>query len=182
MLITVLTFAVALAISFLSETVVRNLNIVSAFVILIIIILIGIVFDIIGIAVAASSNKPLNAMAAQKIPGAREAVFLHKNAGIVSNICNDVIGDICGIVSGAAGAVIVSRFILICPLLKAVTLGIFVSSAIAAMTVGGKALGKNFAIKNASDIAFKVGRLLSLFHAKTGLKLMDVHKKNGRKR
>lgn len=181
LLITFWTFVLALAFSFLSETVVRNLNILTAFMILVIIILIGIIFDIVGIAVAASRDKPLNAMAAQKIPGAREAVSLHKNAGPVSILCNDVIGDVCGIVSGAAGAVIVTRFILVYPILKAVTMGIFVSSLIAAVTVGGKALGKNFAIKNASQITFKVGRLLNLLHIKTGLKFVDVHK-NSRKR
>jgi len=180
--ITFWTFILALSFSFLSETVVRNLNIIIAFVILVIIIIIGIVFDIIGIAVTASEGKSLNAMAAQRIPGAREAVSLHKNAGLVSNICNDVIGDICGIVSGAAGAVIVSRFIFVYPFLKAVTMGIFSSSAIAAITVGGKALGKNLAIKNASLIAFEVGRLLNIFHIKTGLNIIDAHKKNSRKR
>ena len=32
-----------------------------------------------------------------------------RNASRVSSVCNDVVGDICGIVSGATGAVIVAR-------------------------------------------------------------------------
>ncbi|MBA1337025.1 MAG: putative membrane-spanning protein [Firmicutes bacterium] len=180
-LITIWTFILALTFSFLSETVVRNLQLTVAFLILAIIVLTGIFFDIIGIAVAASDDKSLNGMAAQKIPGAREAVMLHKNAGAVSNFCNDVIGDICGIVSGAAGAVIVLRFIVLYPAIKAATLGILFSSVTAAVTVGGKALGKNIAIEKADEITYEAGRFLNFINSKTGLTLMNFDK-NSRKR
>lgn len=179
--ITIWTFILALTFSFLSETVVRNLQLTIAFLILAIIVLTGIFFDIIGIAVAASDDKSLNGMAAQKIPGAREAVMLHKNAGAVSNFCNDVIGDICGIVSGAAGAVIVLRFIVMYPVAKAATLGILFSSVTAAVTVGGKALGKNIAIEKADEITYEAGRFLNFINSKTGLTLMSSDK-NSRKR
>jgi CBS domain containing-hemolysin-like protein len=180
--ITLWTFLLALSFSFLSETVVRNLKLGIAYIILLVIIIIGIIFDIIGIAVAASDEKPLNGMAAQKIPGAREAVELHKNAGAVSNFCNDVIGDICGIISGAAGAVIVARFVTFYPGIKGATAGILLSSLIAAVTVGGKAVGKNVAIKKASEITFRVGRILNLFHKRTSIKAVGNDKKNGGKR
>ena len=71
------------------------------------IILVGILFDIIGTAVAAAEESALNAKAAKKVPGAREGVYLIKNADKVANFCNDVIGDICGTVSGAIGAALV---------------------------------------------------------------------------
>ena len=48
-------------------------------------------------------------MAAHKEKGAKEALKLLRNADRVSSVCNDVVGDICGIVSGATGAVIVAR-------------------------------------------------------------------------
>jgi len=180
--ITVWTFVLAITFSFLSEIVVRNLQLAVAFSILVIIVLTGIFFDIIGIAVAASDDKSLNGMAAQKIPGAREAVILHKNAGAVSNFCNDVIGDICGIVSGAAGAVIVLRFISLYPIIKATTLGILFSSIIAAMTVGGKAFGKNIAIEKADEITYETGRFLNFVNRKTGIAIVNFDKKNSRKR
>ncbi len=180
--ITLWTFLLALTFSFLSEMVVRNLQLGIALVILVLIIIIGILFDIIGIAVAASDDKPLNGMAAQRIPGAREAVELHKNAGAVSNFCNDVIGDICGIVSGAAGAVIVARLISIYPGLKGATIGILFSGIIAALTVGGKAIGKNVAINKASQITYRTGRFLNLFHKRTNIKVVGSDKKTGRKR
>ncbi|HOO11957.1 MAG TPA: hypothetical protein PK684_03275 [Bacillota bacterium] len=181
-LITLWTFLLALTFSSLSEMVVRNLPLAAAYVILIVIIIVGIVFDIIGIAVTASDQKPLNGMAAQRIPGAREAVMLHKNAGAVSNFCNDVIGDICGILSGAAGAVIVARFVTVYPNIKGAVLGVMLSSFIAAVTVGGKAIGKNIAIENASEITYKAGRFLNLFNRKTGSRVLDNDKNTGRKR
>ena len=181
-LITLWTFLLALTFSFLSEIMVRNLPLAAAYVILIVIIIIGIVFDIIGIAVTASDQKPLNGMAAQKIPGAREAVMLHKNAGAVSNFCNDVIGDICGILSGAAGAVIVARFVAIYPNIKGAVLGVMLSSFIAAVTVGGKAIGKNIALDNASEITYKAGRFLNLINRKTSIRALYGDKNSGRKR
>jgi len=180
--ITVWTFLLALSFSFLSEMVVRNLPLMVAYFLLVAIIIIGIVFDIIGISVTASDAKPLNGMAAQKIPGAREAVVLHKNAGAVSNFCNDVIGDICGIVSGAAGAVIVARFVVTYPNIKGASLGILLSSFIAAVTVGGKAIGKNIAINRASDITYKAGRFLYLFRRRTRIGVLNDDKNEGRKR
>jgi CBS domain containing-hemolysin-like protein len=172
----------ALSISFLSETIIRNLQLVVAFVILAIIISIGIFFDIIGIAVAASDSRPLNGMAAKRIPGAREAVELHKNAGVVSNFCNDVVGDICGIISGAAGAVIALKLIKEYPSVDSAVIGILFSSFIAAITVGGKAIGKSLAIERSSQITFSVGKVLNFIGVKTGIRLFGRYKKNSRKR
>ena len=69
----------------------------------------GILFDIIGVAVTAADPRPFHSMAAHKEPGAKEALMLLRNAGRVSSVCNDVVGDICGIVSGTTTAVIVVR-------------------------------------------------------------------------
>lgn len=175
------TFLLALLFSILSEMVVRNLPFMITYVLLIFIIIIGIFFDIIGIAVAASDIKPLNGMAAQRIPGAKEAVKLHKNADAVTNFCNDVVGDICGIISGATGAIIVARLVIVYPNVRGATLGILFSSFIASITVGGKAIGKNVAIKKASDITYKAGRFLNLLHRRTRIRVMNNDKKSGRK-
>lgn len=180
--ITLWTFMLALSFSLLSETVVRSLPLIAAFILLAVIVIIGIIFDIIGIAVTASDARPLNGMAAQKIPGAREAVELNKNADAVSNFCNDVIGDICGIISGAAGAIIVTRFATAYPNIRGATIGILLSSFIASITVAGKAIGKNIAIKRASEITYKAGKLLNLFSRRTRKKVLGNGKKTERKR
>ncbi len=170
--ITLWTFLLALTFSFLSEMVVRNVHLIIACFILITIIIIGVIFDTIGIAVAASDIKPLNGMAAQKIPGAKEAVQLHRNAGAVTNFCNDVVGDICGIISGATGAIIVAQFAV-----KGALFSVLLSSVIAAITVGGKAVCKNIAIKKSSDITYKTGKALYALYKRTRIRVIGNDKK-----
>ena len=72
-------------------------------------IALGIVFDMIGIAAASGTEREFHSMAAHKVRGAREAVWMLRNAEKVSSICNDVVGDICGIISGATGALIAAN-------------------------------------------------------------------------
>ena len=67
----------------------------------------GIVFDIIGVAVTATDESSFHSMAAKKVHGAAHAIRLVRHADRVSSFCNDVVGDICGTVSGAAAASIV---------------------------------------------------------------------------
>ncbi|HZJ83506.1 MAG TPA: hypothetical protein VFD57_06830 [Clostridia bacterium] len=135
---------------------------------ILIIIIIGVVFDIIGIAVAAAREKPFLSMSSKKIRGARQALDLIKNADLVSNFCNDVVGDICGIVSGAAGGMLVIN--MISTGLELDFLSILMSSLIAALTVGGKSLGKGFAMDNAQQIIHGAGYFLSLFVFRTNKK------------
>ena len=87
---------------------------------------------------------------------------LLKKADVVSNICNDVIGDICGIMSGGAGAGIVLNLAL-SDATQTLIATIAISSIISALTVGGKALCKRIALNNAQKIVSGVGRLLSIF-------------------
>ncbi|NLC38001.1 MAG: hypothetical protein GX779_01885, partial [Clostridia bacterium] len=101
-------FFLAIALSFFSQSLLAGITTtLSAFALLIIIILIGIFFDIIGTAVTKASEKFLHAKAARRIFGAKTAIKLVRNAARVANFCNDVVGDISGTLSGAIGAAIV---------------------------------------------------------------------------
>lgn len=144
------------AISFLSSSVMEDAGIVEAFVVLMIIVLIGILFDIVGVAVMSAGEKPFHSMAAKKVPGAAEALMLLRNAEKVSSFCNDVVGDICGVVSGSASAVIA---------VKALTnLGsdavgqLIMSALVAGITIAGKALGKNIAMRRPTQIVHLVAK------------------------
>jgi len=160
--ITILTFLISVLLSLFSETTLKQSNILSALLILFFIITIGIVFDIIGVAVTASSEIPFLSMASRKIPGAKQSLALIKNAHLVSSICNDVVGDICGIISGAAGAVISIRIITDNLSIDSALIGILISSIIASATVGGKAFSKSFAMNNKTAIVHKVGYIIYL--------------------
>ena len=101
-----ITILLSGTISLVSDQVMAGSSIVVAFCILLAIIFLGILFDIIGMAVATAEEKPFHSMASRKVPGAQEAIRLLRNAERVSSICNDVVGDICGVVSGSASATI----------------------------------------------------------------------------
>lgn len=174
--ITIWTFFLAMGISISSEVVLNNAQIFLAIITLIFIILTGVLADIIGIAVTFASEKPFHAMAADKVEGAKYAIKILKNAGPVSNFCNDVIGDICGIISGVAGTSIIvglhtPPFSMSKPLLT-----IILSGLIAAFTVGGKAIGKSIAINNSHIIVFTTARFLKFIYNKTGIKVISSTK------
>ena len=123
----------------------------------------GILFDIIGVAVTAADPRPFHSMAAHKEKGAKEALKLLRNADRVSSVCNDVVGDICGIVSGATGAVIVARLQKGLDL-ESVLISVGVTALISGATIGGKALGKPFAMNQSKRVVHLAGRFLHLFH------------------
>lgn len=161
--ITIWTFLLSVGISTVSSALTNSLNVVFALLILLIIILIGILFDIIGISVTSADEKPFHAMSAKRMRGANIAVSLIRNAEKVSNFCNDVIGDIAGIVSGSMTAVIVSEIVLSQPSLDEFIFGIVMTGLVASLTVGGKAFGKRIAISNANKIIYSAALVISIF-------------------
>ena len=170
-LITVWTFFLASGLGFISEVVLRNVSVLIAFIILIFIVLIGIFFDLIGIAVATAREKPFHSMAANRIKGSKHAIILIKNAGPVSNFCNDVIGDICGIISGAAGAIIILQIISMGGI-NTPLYGIVLSGFVAAVTVGGKAVAKEIALRQSKEIVFTVGKIFYYIDIHIGLNIL----------
>lgn len=160
--ITVITLCLSLVFSFITEITASKANIIIAMLLLMLLIIINIIFDGIGIAAASCELAPLLSMSARKIPGAKIAVILVKNAEKVSNICGDVIGDICGIVSGACSITIIAKLIIDNP--KAYLFNIVLSSLVAALTVGGKAFVKNLAIKNSKELIMFASRVIGLVY------------------
>ena len=162
-IITLIAFIISFIFSFISEKSISKVNIIIQVVILIVFIIIGIIFDMIGVAVTGSDEKPLHAMSAKKIKGAKKAVSFKKNADKVSSFCNDVIGDICGIISGAAGTTIAVN------IAKALNVELLfvnltVAAIIAALTIGGKAMGKSFAMNKSDIILYEFAKIVSIFY------------------
>ena len=125
-------------------------------------VLLGIVFDIIGFSVTAADPKPFHSMASHRTKGAKQALWLLKNADRVANFCNDVVGDICGIVSGTTAAVIVVQ------LQEAINyenilFSIVITALISGMTIGGKAAGKEFAMKKCTRIVYTTAKVMLFF-------------------
>lgn len=154
------TIVISGMISLISDEVMGSSSLPVAFLILLVIILVGIVFDIIGMAVATADEKPFHSMAARKVPGAQESIRLLRNAERVSSICNDVVGDICGVVSGSASATIAAQVISHFDCSWPQIVSLLMSALAAGLTVGGKAIGKTVAVNSCTQIVHTVGRVI----------------------
>ena len=159
-----LAIVLSAALSLASGTSLSGAGAAAAALVLAVFIGLGILFDIIGVAVTAADPRPFHSMAAHKEPGAKEALVLLRNAGRVSSVCNDVVGDICGIVSGTTTAVIVVRLQTAFALPESVLLSVAVTALVSGLTIGGKALGKTVALNKSTSVVYWVGRFLHLFH------------------
>ena len=154
----VTTFILSIVFSYISTNAISSLELFPATLILILTIFIGILFDIIGVAVTVAKEEELHAKASKKIQGAKTSIKLIRNSSKVSNICADVIGDICGVLSGSISALITikmtERFGL------NFDLQFIISAIVASLTVGGKAIGKGIAKRNSTKIVHIVGSIL----------------------
>ncbi|MBE6161014.1 MAG: hypothetical protein E7158_02165 [Firmicutes bacterium] len=153
----ILTFVLA-AIFGTIATLISNVNNLVLAIILLLVIFIGIIFDMVGVSVLTSKEEGFHALASKKKYGAKECITLLRNSAKISSICNDVIGDICGILSGTLGATLAVAISYTSKINIAI-ISIVVASAISTLTVGGKAIGKNIAVKKCDKIVFVVGKV-----------------------
>lgn len=163
--ITSITFCISLVFTLMSETIIPNANIFISLILLLVFIGLGILFDIIGVSITVADQKTFNSMATKNVKGAKLAVKLIKNAEKVSSFCNDVIGDICGIISGSTSAsiaiIISSKFNV-----NLLITSLVITSLVASITIGGKAVGKSIAMNKSNAIIFRFSSLLSVFYRK----------------
>jgi len=154
------TIGISAAMSLLSNELLSGSGLALSFVVLLAIVLIGVIFDIIGMAVTAAGEKPFHAMAAKKVPEAMVAVRLVRKAERVSSFCNDVVGDICGVISGSASAVIAAQAVLGMEPMAAKGVQLLMSAVVAGVTVGGKAFGKSIAMSNSTAIVHTAAKII----------------------
>ncbi|MHB8063066.1 MAG: Mg2+ and Co2+ transporter CorB [Ruminiclostridium sp.] len=168
LLITVVTFFISVFMSFFSNETIGNASTLVSFLIVFCIIFISILFDLIGTSATAADEAPFHSMASRKLYGAKQAIRLIRNADKVSNFCNDVVGDICSVISGTAAALIVYRFIGEGTNAQSSIFGLSVTAMVASITVGGKSLGKAVALQNSNYIIYKVAVIISFMTGRFG--------------
>ena len=161
-IIVVLSFLISVSMNSLSNALIPRADIITPLIILLILILIGVVFDIVGVATTTASETPFHSMASGRVKAAPQAIWLIRNADKVSNMCNDVIGDTVGIVSGAATAVIISKIVNSYSL-DEVIISLLLTGLTASLTIGGKALGKGIAMSNANNIVYTAACVMHFF-------------------
>ena len=162
MTVLIMSFILSIGMSFLSEGLIPKINVYLGILIILIFIFISVIFDMIGVAITAQDETPFNSMASKKIKGSSHSVKLIKNSDKLASICCDVVGDVCGVVSGSAGMMAAASLmskIKINPSL----LVLLVTAIIASLTITSKAFGKTIAIKNSKAITEKVGKVIHIF-------------------
>lgn len=161
--IILIAFTLSFCLSYVSQVALPKLSIFGGVFVTLLFVGIGILFDIVGVAVTSSDEKVFHSMNSRKVKGADVAVSFKKNASKVSNFCCDVVGDVCGIISGTAAttiAVIVAEKFNFSILFT----GLFIAAIVAALTIGGKALGKGFAINKSNIILYEFAKVISIFY------------------
>ena len=171
-----LTFLLAMAFGGVSNVVIEKMNLILAIIVLVIVIALGILFDMIGMAIATCEEAPFHAKAAKKHGGAKEVIKLLKEKDKATNVCNDLIGDICGIVSGSACALISVKVSTLLSI-DVVIVSLVLSAVVAMVTVGGKAIGKGISMSNAENIMHMVGAVLHVVKP-----VKDTNKKTNSKK
>lgn len=161
---TVISLVLSAFFSYLSEIVSNAEQIVVVIILLAFLILSGILFDAIGVAVTSCDTTPIISMASRKVYGAKTALWLTKNSDTVSSVCNDIVGDIFSIISGACSAALVVKITMSLQQTWQIVLSIAVSAIVSAMTIGGKAFMKKIAISNSKDFVMFVARVLAIFN------------------
>ncbi len=163
-LLTVLliSFILSIFMSITSEGLIPKVNVVLGIVIILLFIFIAVIFDMIGVAITAQEETPFHSMASKKIKGSTHSVKLLKNSDKIASICNDVIGDVCGVVSGSAGVLVASSISDYFNINKSLVV-LVTTAIIASLTITGKAYGKSIAINNSKEITKQVGKVLHKF-------------------
>ena len=153
------SFLLSLFFSYVSTNALTGLDIIPAIILILLVILIGIIFDIIGVAVTVANEEHFHAQATKKVKSSKTAIKLMKNSARVSNICADVIGDVAGVLSGAMSAIVSMKISSSYGIDESIQY--LISATVAALTIGGKAIGKGIAIKYSNKILNGVSKVLS---------------------
>ena len=163
--VVIVAFLTSFTLSFISEMTIPNLSLWLGILVTLFFIFLGIFFDIIGVSVTTADEAVFHSMSSRKVKGANVAVKFKKNADKVSSFCCDVIGDVCGIISGAAGTTIAAKLV---SQFKFNTLftSITIAAIIASITIGGKAIGKSFAINKSNIVLYEFAKFISNFYKK----------------
>ena len=141
---------------------ISDFNIILLIFILLLVIGIGIIFDMIGVATLTAQEAPFHARSAKKIKEASASLKMIKNSTKVSSVCNDIVGDICGIVSGGLGTTL-ALYIINYHGVNALVATTLITSFISSLTIGGKAYCKNIAMKKSDNIVLLAGKIIHIF-------------------
>ncbi len=165
----VLAFVLALVVTWPAQSAALGWPALGAVLIVLLIILLGVVFDIVGVAATRAHETPFHARSASKRPGARKAIRLVREADRVATFCSDVVGDIAGTLSGALAAGLALRA---APAERGIG-AILAVALVSAVTIGLKSAAKGLAVREADAIVWLVGRILEAVEAVLPMHILE---------
>lgn len=163
-----MVLAIVLAISFsfsvLSQLALDGATVAIAIAVIFVFLVLSVLTDIVGVAITAVNITPFRSMSAKKVKGAKEAVVLIKNADKVASIFADILGDVCGILSGSAGAVITAIYVQNSTnVMQTVIIASVVSAVTAGLIISTKAFFKKWALANCNGVILLLGKVVRIF-------------------
>lgn len=161
--ITLLALVLSSVFNLLTQISIDKASIFVAFVFLLFLVIINILGDGIAVSSTACELSPLLSMASRKEKGAKTAIWLVKNAEKVSSILADVVGDIAGILSGGFAVIIIIKMFEEGSRENFVA-NIIISAVIGATIISGKAVLKQYALKNPLRIVLQFSKLIEIFY------------------
>ena len=161
--IVVIAFIISFALSYIANSLIPNLSLFFGIIVTLLFVFLGILMDVVGVSVTTADEAVFHSMSSRKVKAANLAVKFKKNADKVSSFCCDVIGDICGILSGAAATAIALTFVNDFNTNPIIT-GLIVTATISSLTIGGKAIGKSLAMNKSDIILYGFAKVVSTFY------------------
>lgn len=153
----VLSISLSIVFSVISQSLFPNLSIFLSIFVIAFFIFLSVLFDMIGVAVTSVDFIQLEKYAGKK--GYNTSIKLCQNTEKISSFCGDVVGDICGILSGAGGVSLVVNMNISNPSVYFIVTCL-ISSLIAGLTIFGKAIMKGYALENCEIVVMKTGKVL----------------------
>lgn len=159
----ILTFCFSVTFSLFSQIISSKVGVILSIIIIFVFLSIGVVFDVLGVAASVCNKQVFRQLDEKGDRAAKIAYKLSSNSEKMSSFCCDIIGDICGVLSGSAGAALAMKINLNLSASGMVILSTIVSAIIASLTVFCKALGKTVAINKSHSIIYKFSKFLTFF-------------------
>ena len=150
----VLSISLSIIFSLFSQSLLPSLSPFFSIFVIVFFVFVSVIFDMVAVAFTSINKEQLDKYKNEN--GYVMAVKLCERADKVASFGGDVVGDICGILSGAGGvSLVVNMNIQDANLNLLVTC--LVSSLIAGITIFCKAIMKTYALQNCEQIAIVTG-------------------------
>lgn len=176
----ILSISLSIIFSLVSQSLLPSLSPFFSIFVIVFFVFVSVIFDMVAVAFTSINKEQLDKFKNEN--GYVMAVKLCERADKVASFGGDVVGDICGILSGAGGvSLVVNMNIQDTNLNLLVTC--LVSSLIAGITIFCKAIMKTYALQNCELIAIVTGAYLeaSFFNRMRKKRQEKKHKRKKKK-